>query len=112
MILSASQVGAEPQNTYRVKIEPFSFDIQKFEYPLEYNKHGTTVALKDTIKLIPKVENRYGALFMSQPVETNQFEMHYSIDVKNDKNTIYKGNLGIDDIEGFALWYLNTKPTE
>lgn len=81
---------AEPYNTYRTKIEPFSFDIQKFEYPLEFNKFGTTVALKDTIKLIPKVENRFGALFMSQPVETNQFEIVYNVDVKNDKNTIYK----------------------
>jgi hypothetical protein len=50
---------------YRHKIEPFSFDIQKFEYPLEYNKWGTAIALKDTIKLIPKVENRYGGVFMS-----------------------------------------------
>jgi len=52
-------------SAYRHKIEPFSFDIRKFEYPLEYLKFGSTVALKDTIKLIPKVENRYGALFMS-----------------------------------------------
>ena len=51
---------------YRHKIEPFSFDIQKFEYPLEFEKMGTTVALKDTIKLIPKVENRYGGMFLSQ----------------------------------------------
>ena len=51
---------------YRQKIEPFSFDIQKFEYPLEYLKLGTAVALKDVIKLLPKVENRYGGLFMSQ----------------------------------------------
>ena len=50
---------------YRNKIEPFSFDIQKFEYPLEFLKMGTSVALRDVIKLIPKVENRYGALFMS-----------------------------------------------
>jgi hypothetical protein len=27
---------------------------------------------------------------MSQPVETNQFEIVYNVDVKNDKNTIYK----------------------
>ena len=53
------------QAGYRNKIEPFSFDIQKFEYPLEYLKLGTTVALKDVIKLLPKVENRYGGLFMS-----------------------------------------------
>ena len=51
---------------YRHKIEPFSFDIQKFEYPLEYLKLGTAVALKDTIKIIPRVENRYGGVFMSQ----------------------------------------------
>lgn len=76
------------QAGYRHKIEPFSFDIQKFEYPLEYNKYGTSVALKDTIKLIPKVENRYGALFLSDPVETNIFEIVYSIDIKNDKNTV------------------------
>ena len=51
---------------YRHKIEPFSFDITKFEYPLEWNKVGTAVALRDTVKLIPKVEDRYGGLFMSQ----------------------------------------------
>jgi hypothetical protein len=50
---------------FRHKIEPFSFDIQKYEYPLEFHKYGTTVALKDTIKILPKVENRYGGLFMS-----------------------------------------------
>ena len=51
---------------YRHKIEPFSFDITKFEYPLEWNKVGTSVALRDTVKLIPKVEDRYGGLYMSQ----------------------------------------------
>jgi hypothetical protein len=51
---------------YRNKIEPFSFDITKFEYPLEYLKLGTAIALKDVIKILPKVENRYGGVFMSQ----------------------------------------------
>ena len=51
---------------YMHKIEPFSFNIQKFEYPLEYLKMGTSVALKDTVKIIPKVENRYGGVWMSQ----------------------------------------------
>jgi len=74
---------------YRHKIEPFSFDITKFEYPLEWNKVGTTVALRDTVKLVPKVEDRYGGLYMSQPVETDQFEMIYSVVVNNNKNTIY-----------------------
>jgi len=27
---------------------------------------GTAVALRDTIKVIPKVENRYGGVWMSQ----------------------------------------------
>jgi len=51
---------------YRHKIEPFSFDVRMFEYPLEYLKMGTAVALRDTIKVIPKVENRYGGVWMSQ----------------------------------------------
>ena len=99
---------------YRHKIEPFSFDIQKFEYPLEWNKVGTTVALKDTIKLIPKVEDRYGGLFMSQPAETDQFEMIYSVVINNNKNSITKKadhGIEIDDIEGLVLWYLNTQPS-
>ena len=62
LLISLCVISAE----YRNKIEPFSFDIQKFEYPLEFLKMGTTVALRDVIKLIPKVENRYGGLFMSQ----------------------------------------------
>jgi hypothetical protein len=57
-------IGANAQ--YRRKIEPFSFDIQRFEYPLEYEKYGTTVALKDTVKVLPKVEGRAGAIFLSQ----------------------------------------------
>jgi hypothetical protein len=56
---------------YRHKIEPFSFDITKFEYPLEWNKVGTAVALRDTVKLVPKVEDRYGGLFMSQVSKTH-----------------------------------------
>lgn len=52
------------QSEYRHKIEPFSFDISKFEYPLEWKKLGTTVALKDTIKLLPKVKDRFGGLFL------------------------------------------------
>ena len=52
---------------YSHKIEPFSFDTKKFEYPLEYTKTGATVALRKTIKLIPKVENRYGGLWL-EPV--------------------------------------------
>ena len=59
LLMSFAQAG------YRNKIEPFSFDIQKFEYPLEYLKLGTAIALKDVIKVLPKVENRYGGLFMS-----------------------------------------------
>ena len=49
---------------YRHKIEPFSFDIRKFEYPLEYSKVGTAIALRKSIKLIPKVENRYGGIWL------------------------------------------------
>ena len=86
--LLATIVSARDTNLWRHKIEPFSFDIQKFEYPLEYSKYGTAVALRDTIKLLPKVENRYGAIFLDDPVETPSFEVIYSIDVKNDKNTI------------------------
>jgi len=50
---------------YRHKIEPFSFNTNRYEYPLEYLKLGTAVALRDTIKIIPKVENRYGGVFLS-----------------------------------------------
>ena len=98
---------------YRHQIQPFSFNIQKNEYPLEYDKIGTCVALRDTIKLIPKVQKRMGGLYLSQPVETSSFEMAYKIDVKNDKNTIYNKVDGkvVDDIEGFALWYLHAKPS-
>ena len=114
MIFILSLIVSLAQCEYRHKIEPFSFDVQKFEYPLEFDKVGTTVALRDTIKLIPKVEDRYGGLYMSQPIETDAFEMTYSIDLKNDRNTIYtktEKGIDIDDIEGFALWYLNDKPT-
>ena len=54
-----------------------------------------------------------GGLYLSQPVETSSFEMTYKIDVKNDKNTIYNKVDGkvVDDIEGFALWYLHAKPS-
>lgn len=97
---------------YRHKIEPFSFDISKFEYPLEFDKVGATVALRDTIKLLPKVADRHGGLMLTQPIETDFFELVYSIDVKNDKNTIYDSTWGaVDDIEGFALWYLRDPPT-
>ena len=51
---------------YFHKIEPFSFDLGKFEYPLEYNKWGATVALKKSIKLLPKVQGRYGGLWLSE----------------------------------------------
>ena len=68
LLLSLAEAG------YRNKIEPFSFDIAKFEYPLEYLKLGTTVALKDVIKVLPKVENRYGGLFMSQVSPTFSFK--------------------------------------
>ena len=54
------------QALYHHKIEPFSFDLKKFEYPLESHKWGTAVALRRTIKLLPKVENRYGGLWLSQ----------------------------------------------
>ena len=54
------------QADYYHKIEPFSFDLKKFEYPLEYHKWGAAVALKKTIKLLPKVENRFGGLWLSQ----------------------------------------------
>lgn len=47
-------------------------------------------------------------------METNKFEIVYSVDVKNDRNTIntkQKSGLYYDDVEGFALWYLNSEPT-
>ena len=62
MLISNSMGGVE--GAYRHKIEPFSFDIRKFEYPLEYSKIGTAVALRKSIKLIPKVENRYGGVWL------------------------------------------------
>jgi hypothetical protein len=52
-------------------------------------------------------------LYVFQPVETNEFELVYSMDVKNERNTIYKKTeMGVttDDIEGFAIWYLNHQP--
>ena len=66
-VFGADSKYSAPKNdpNYKHKIEPFSFNIQKFEYPLEYLKMGTTVALRDTIKIIPKVENRYGGIWMS-----------------------------------------------
>lgn len=102
------------QSAYRHKIEPFSFDITKFEYPLEWKKMGTTVALKETIKLLPKVSDRYGGLFLEQPVETNSFEVVYKLEIDNDKNTIYNKVDGhtVDDIEGLAMWYLTHEPVE
>jgi hypothetical protein len=75
------------QAAYQHKIEPFSFDLKKFEYPLEYHKWGTAVALRRTIKLVPKVENRYGGLWLSQPVETNMFELVFRVIVSNSMNT-------------------------
>ena len=47
-------------------------------------------------------------------METSAFEVEYKIDIKNDKNTIYKRVDGhsVDDIEGIALWYLNHPPAE
>lgn len=100
--------------SYRHKIEPFSFDTKRFEYPLEFAKFGTTVALRDLIKLLPKIESRFGALFMSQPVETDSFEMIYKVEVKNDKNTMRSSHdpAPVDDIEGFVIWYLNHEPEE
>jgi len=64
--------------------------------------------------VLPKVENRFGALFMSQPVETNAFEVVYKLDIKNDVNTVYKkvNGMTVDDIEGIALWYLSHEPLE
>ena len=61
--------------------------------------------------MLPKVENRYGAVFLDDPVETPSFEVLYSLDIKNDKNTIQK-KYDVDDIEGIVLWYLNHKPEE
>ena len=50
-----------------------------------------------------------------QPISTNEWEVNYSVEVKNDKNTVYKKNQrgeNVDDIEGFALWYLDELPNE
>jgi len=51
---------------------------------------------------------------MEPPVETNAFEVVYKLEVKNAKNTIYKRENGkkVDDIEGFALWYITHEPDE
>ena len=40
--------------------------------------------------------------------------MIYKMDIKNDRNTIYKKVDGekVDDIEGVALWYINHQPME
>ena len=66
LALSLAVTVTDTVSAYRHKIEPYSFDTKKFEYPLEFTKLGTTVALKDVIKLLPKIENRFGGLFMSQ----------------------------------------------
>jgi len=66
LIATIAALAISVQAAYHHKIEPFSFDLKKFEYPLEYHKWGTAVALRRTIKLVPKVENRYGGLWLSQ----------------------------------------------
>ena len=47
-------------------------------------------------------------------METSAFEIVYKIDIKNDKNTVYKRVDGhkVDDNEGIALWYINHQPLE
>jgi len=42
------------------------------------------------------------------------FEVEYQMEIKNDRNTIYKKVAGrsIDDIEGVAIWYINHEPLE
>jgi hypothetical protein len=49
-----------------------------------------------------------------QPVETPGFEAVYRLKILNEKNTVYTriDNQNVDDIEGLALWYLNTVPDE
>lgn len=107
-------------SAYRNKIEPFSFDIRKYEYPLEYLKFGATVALRKHIKLLPRVANRFGGLWLSQPVETNQYEVVYKVNVKTEANTNERasrqGTRNSDrktiyrDIEGYVMWALNSPP--
>ena len=47
-------------------------------------------------------------------METSSFEINYKLDIKNDKNTVYKKVDGhkVDDIEGVALWYIHHTPRE
>jgi hypothetical protein len=47
-------------------------------------------------------------------VETPGFEAVYRLKILNEKNTVYTriDNQNVDDIEGLALWYLNTVPDE
>ena len=61
----------------------------------------------------------FDRLFLDQPVETNMFELVFRVMVSNSMNTAArKGRIDegllqqIDDIEGFALWYLNHEPRE
>lgn len=54
------------QGFYYKTVEEFSFDAFLGEYPLSYVTFGSSISTKSNLKLLPPVNQSYGALFLNQ----------------------------------------------
>ena len=43
-------------------------------------------------------------------METNKFEVVYKANVKNTQNEVKSSGEKPDDVEGYAMWYVNHQP--
>ena len=82
-------------------IQDFTFNFTSEFMPKAYYTFGAGIRLKNKVKLIPKVSNEYGAMFLNQKYRSRGFTAEF----------MFKINSNLENSDGLVMWYLHQIPT-
>lgn len=82
-------------------LKMFSFDFKSQSNPKNFHTYGASIRLRNKIKLIPAVANRFGAFFANQEYKSSGFDIDF----------VFKFNSPSRTSDGFVFWYMPDPPT-
>ncbi|KAF4667896.1 hypothetical protein FOL47_003346 [Perkinsus chesapeaki] len=92
----------------QVQLQSHSFNqaVDQRLFNERWNTMGTCVSEGDYVPLVPRVPDRFGAMWHRSPLRTDNFEATFTLDLKNPPD-------GSDPKheQGFAFWYVYDDPS-
>ncbi|KAF4669578.1 hypothetical protein FOL46_001314 [Perkinsus olseni] len=84
-----------------VEFHSFTQEMDFHKFTSRWDASGTCIPLHNHIVLSPRASDRYGALWHKYPLQTNDFEVEFTIAIKPPTQ-------GGDPVheQGFAFWYV------